>query len=90
MERSILYFLKDGLVVRYNRVGVKTKYYNLIGGLGTKKQRLTHMLEASQDLNDKYGDMSRIKTRKDGLTELVLNYRYKKKIEFNLEESLVK
>jgi len=91
VERSILFFLKDGVVVRHNRVGVKTKYYNLIGGLGTKKQRLTHMLNASIELFDRYGVMSRIKTRKDGLTELVLNYRYKSplKIEFDIEDSLV-
>ena len=31
VERSILYYLKDGKTLRYNRIGFKTKYYGVAG-----------------------------------------------------------
>ena len=39
VERSIKYFMRDGIVLRYNNVGYKTKFYNN-GGLGLLKDRL--------------------------------------------------
>lgn len=75
VERSILYFLKDGKTIRYNKVGIITKYYGVSGGLGNFKNRLVPMLEASQELQDRYGEMGRIKTRKTGMTEFVLKWK---------------
>ena len=46
--RSILYFIQDGIVVRFNRIGFVTKYYGKSGGLGTCQERLKPMLEACQ------------------------------------------
>ena len=39
VERSIKYFMRDGIVLRFNNVGYKTKFYNQ-GGLGLLKDRL--------------------------------------------------
>jgi hypothetical protein len=75
VERSILFFKKDGKTVRYNKVGIITKFYGVTGGLGNFKARLTPMLEASQELYAKYGEMGRIKTRKTGMTEFVLRWK---------------
>jgi hypothetical protein len=80
VERSILYFLKDGKTVRFNRVAAWTKCYGKIGGLGTFNARITPMLEASKALKEAYGEMGRIKTRKNGMTEFVLANKYKNKI----------
>lgn len=71
VERTILFFLKDGKTVRYNKVGIITKFYGVSGGLGNFKNRLSPMLEASKELADKYGSMGRIKTRKNEMTEFV-------------------
>jgi hypothetical protein len=38
-ERTLRYFIKDGCVIRYGQVGVKTKQF-AVGGLGTLKARL--------------------------------------------------
>ena len=42
----IKYFVQDGLVVRFNRIGIMIKYYGKSGGLGTFQERLKPMLEA--------------------------------------------
>ena len=73
VERSIRYYLKDGKVVRFNRVGFKTKYFGTDGGgLGTFKSRLETMAEASKLLNEAFPDITRIKVRKNKMTEIVL------------------
>jgi hypothetical protein len=73
VERSIRYYLKDGKVVRFNRVGFKTKYYGTDGGgLGTFKSRLEKMKENAIALNEAFPDITRIKVRKNGMYEIVL------------------
>jgi len=73
IERSILYFKKDGVVVRYNKVGFKTKYYGNVGGLGTLKERLPNIIENTKILIDKYSMYGKLKIRKNGIHEFVLN-----------------
>jgi hypothetical protein len=72
VERSILYFKEDGIVVRFNRVGFVTKYYGKEGGLGTFEERLKPMKKASELLKKKYPDYGTILTRKTGMTEFRL------------------
>jgi len=72
VERTIKYFLEDGKVVRFNKIGFETKYYGKEGGLGRFEDRLAPMKEASQRLEKKYGNYGSIKTRKNGMTEFVL------------------
>lgn len=56
-ERSILYHKKDGGMIRFNGVGVKTNF-RALGGLGNdkKNQRLTKELEAVKQMIEKYPD----------------------------------
>jgi hypothetical protein len=73
VERSIRFYLKDGKVVRFNRIGFKTKYYGADGGgLGTFKDRVETMKENAIALNEAFPDFTRIKVRKNGMYEVVL------------------
>jgi len=75
VERTLKYYINDGIVVRFNKVGFTTKYYGKEGGLGTFENRLKPMLDASNRLLKKYPEYGRIKMRKNGMAEFVLNKR---------------
>jgi hypothetical protein len=85
VERSLLYFIKDGIITRFNRIGFKTKYYNNTGGLGNFKDRLERSKTNTLLLNDKYGEQGKIKIRKNGMYEFQLkkinNYTVDKEIQ---------
>ena len=72
VERTIKYFIEDGIVIRFNRVGFVTKYYGKEGGLGTFEARLKPMLEASQKLKKEFPEYGEISTKKNGMTEFRL------------------
>jgi len=72
VERTLKYFVHDGIVLRFNRVGFMTKYYGKSGGLGTFEARLKPMLEASKKLLAKYPGYGAISTKKHGMTEFRL------------------
>jgi len=72
VERTLKYFVEDGIVLRFNRVGFMTKYYGKSGGLGTFEARLKPMLEASKKLLAKYPEYGAISTKKHGMTEFRL------------------
>jgi len=82
VERTIKYFIEDGIVLRFNKIGFETKYYGKSGGLGTFEARLKPMLEASQLLKKTYPEYGEISTKKNGMTEFRL-----KKIPSNLDLS---
>lgn len=68
-EQTILYFLKDGGVVRFNSITTKTKF-NAPGGLGT--DRYARNLAAAKYLTAKYPDIVSRNDRKDGTPEVRL------------------
>jgi len=72
VETSIKYFIQDGIVLRFNRIGFETKYYGSTGGLGTFDERLKPMLEASKLLKKTYPEYGEISTKKTGMTEFRL------------------
>lgn len=72
VERTIKYFIEDGIVLRFNKIGFVTKYYGKEGGLGTFEARLKPMLEASKLLKKKYPDYGDITTKSNGMTEFRL------------------
>lgn len=72
VERTLKYFINDGIVIRFNRIGFITKYYGKSGGLGTFDDRLKPMLEASKKLLAKYGEYGSISTKTTGMTEFKL------------------
>ena len=73
VERSILYFIEDGRVIRFNRIAVETKYYVHPGGMGKLKERLIPMQQAAELLKQRYPNYGTIYTRKTtGMTEFRL------------------
>jgi len=72
VERTLKYWINDGIMLRYNKVGIKTKFYNKIGGLGTLKQRKEPAMEQCIFLKSHYPEYGRIFTRKNGITEFVI------------------
>jgi len=70
VERSIRYFVEDGIVIRFNRIGFVTKNYGKVGGLGTFKQRLEPMKDASELLQQTYPQYGKVFCRRNGMTEI--------------------
>ena len=74
------HFLRDGGVVRFNGIGLKTKYFETKGGicesLGGLEARQIQMNENMNYLADRYGDMCRVTHKKFG-TDLRLNHFFK-------------
>ena len=62
--RSILYFIQDGIVVRFNQIGLRTRYYGKSGGLGTFQERLKPMFEACQRLKTAYPEYGEVMTKR--------------------------
>jgi hypothetical protein len=72
VERTIKYYIQDGKVLRFNKVGFTTKYYGKEGGLGTFEARLAPMKEASDRLLKEYPEFGKVTTRPSGMTEFTL------------------
>lgn len=69
-ERSIIYWIKDNSIVRYNNVSVKTKYRGE-SGLGNGIGREIKEMEASEQLIKKYPEYVRFNKKRGG-TEVQL------------------
>lgn len=67
--RSVQYFLKDGRVIRYNRIGFVTKYYGATGGLGNFKSRIARANTVSHYILSQYPQMGKVLVKKSGMTE---------------------
>jgi hypothetical protein len=72
VERTIKYFINDGIVIRFNKIGFITKYYGKEGGLGRFEERLKPMKEACKQLEEKYSEYGHTKVRENGMAEFVL------------------
>jgi hypothetical protein len=72
VERSLKYFIHDNIVVRFNKIGFKTKYYGKEGGLGTFDSRVLPMRRASLSLKEAYPEYGDVVVRKSGITEFRL------------------
>jgi hypothetical protein len=72
-EQTILYFIKDGGVMRFNDVGLKTKFFNPNGGLGGLEARFEKSELAAKALGEKYPSYGYLWKRKNGLAEFRLN-----------------
>jgi hypothetical protein len=68
-EQTILYYLMDGGIIRYNNVTAKTKF-NAPGGLGT--DRFERNKKAAEYLTQKYKEIVSRNDRKDGTPEVKL------------------
>jgi hypothetical protein len=85
--RTINYFLHDGIVIRFNRVGYKTQYYGDRGGLGTFDERLEPSRIETIKLHEMFPDITSIKIRKNEMHEIVLKkvHAFKPHIPIELE-----
>lgn len=83
VERTIKYFINDGIVLRFNKIGFTTKYYGKEGGLGRFEDRIKPMMEASKKLEAKYPDYGYIKVRGNGMAEFILRKIPSKRAESN-------
>ena len=73
VERTLKYFMQDGIVLRFNHICAKTKYYGREGGgMGMFEDRLKPSKEASRKLKSKYPDYGNLKKRENGMVEFVL------------------
>lgn len=67
-SRTIRHYMKDGIVLRYNKIAAKTKFYGK-GGLGNFKDRIEPSRIECELFKEKYP--CRIKVRKNGMSEIV-------------------
>lgn len=74
-HQSILYFLNDGGILRFNNIAFKSNA-NSTGGLG--KDRYEINKNASEFLEKKYPKIVSRKTRKNGMPEIRLNNKTRK------------
>jgi len=72
VERTLKYFLHDGIVLRFNKIGFITKYYGKEGGLGKFEERIKPMKEACNRLEKTYSNYGKTKVRGNGMAEFVL------------------
>lgn len=72
VERSLKFFLKDGIVLRFNRVGMVTKTYGNVGGLGNLAARLKENEKAAKLLKRVYPGLGSIYVRDNGTWEFKL------------------
>ena len=70
-EQSILYYLKDGGVLRFNKIATKTKFLSP-GGLGEIDKRYGVNKRAANYLQKKYPEFVTIFHRKNGMAEIKL------------------
>lgn len=71
-ERTLKYFIHDGIVIRFDKVGFVTKYFGRQGGMGNFEERLVPLKEATLKLKKKYPEYGNVKIRKNGMYEFVI------------------
>jgi len=81
-EQSILYYKKDGGVLRYNNITIKTKFL-AEGGLGKIEKRFEMNKKAAEYLHKTYPDICTIFHRKNGMTEIRMSRMERKSISKN-------
>ena len=73
-ERTLKYYVKDGKLLRYNNVTIKTNYYKNKGGMQEfNRNRISNSKKSANYLHKKYPHLTKIKVRKTtGITEVLL------------------
>jgi len=63
VERSILYYLRDGIILRFDDISVKSKYYKEKGGMQITRTKL-RIEQSAKYLVDKYPNLCSLKMSK--------------------------
>jgi len=75
IERTLRYWINDGIIVRFDRITTKTKYYGTDGGgLGKFNDRIEPMRIATEALLEEFSDYGSKYIKPNGMTE----FRFKK------------
>jgi hypothetical protein len=71
-ERTLQFWVADGAVLRFNNVGIETKYYKNKGGMQAEgKNRKEEALKSVYYLNKMYPNLTKISlTKKNGMPEI--------------------
>ena len=79
-ERTLKYYVKDGKVLRYNNITIKTNYYKNKGGMQSfNRDRINNSKKSANYLHKKYPSLTKIKVRKTtGITEVQLKNKINK------------
>lgn len=80
VERTIRYFKNDGIVLRYDKIAVKTQYYASKSDYGTFEQRKKPMEQAAYNLLKAFPEYGTVVKKTTGMTEFKLNKNPKMKI----------
>jgi hypothetical protein len=80
VERTIRYFKNDGIVLRYDKIAVKTQYYASKSDYGTFEQRKKPMEQAAYNLLKAFPEYGTVMKKTTGMTEFKLNKNPKLKI----------
>ncbi len=79
-ENTLLYFLEDNKVIRFNKVLILSKFYRPNGGLysyyNNNEERNMAALDALAYLEATYPDMCKLIIKHDGKPDLRLNYKF--------------
>lgn len=72
VERTIRYYKNDGIVLRYDKIAVKTQYYASKSDYGTFEERKKPMEQAAQKLLKAFPEYGTIVKKTTGMTEFKL------------------
>jgi len=74
-ERTLQFWVADGAVLRFNNVGIETKYYKNKGGMQSEgKDRKQEALKSVYYLNKMYPTLTKISLKKkNGMPEIKMN-----------------
>jgi hypothetical protein len=75
VELTILYFANDGLVLRFNRIGISTTYFRAQGGQGKVEKRKASHIEACRRLLERYPKYGYLRLKSNGITDFALRRR---------------
>lgn len=83
MEKTLRYWINDGIVVRFDRIVAKTIYFGKDGGgLGKFTDRLENLKKATIAINEEFSELGSIVVKDAGQYDFKLN---KLKNRFNIE-----
>lgn len=74
VELSLLYYLHDGAVVRFNRVGVDTRYFRPSGGQGGVDSRREAHEGAARRLAARYPHLGFLRLKANGILDFVIRH----------------
>ena len=77
VKRTLHYFVEDGKVCVFSRIGFKTKYYGNIGGIGTHTDRIESSANEVANILRKYPNLGTSYVRDSGQYAGITEFRFK-------------